>query len=110
LAIHKLERLKKCCSQFGARIFGLWRGFGEGAGLKDPATEPKRSQSPKRPLLQQSLPNGYNIFDNTLLRDIQTVANRFYFLTETSFWRIMRSDVDSNEQVDQGRHCVQAAL
>src|SRR5690242_4000684 len=45
-----LERLKKSCSQFGTRIFWLWRGFGERAGLNNPATEPKRSQSPKRPL------------------------------------------------------------
>jgi hypothetical protein len=29
-----LERLRKYCSQFGARIFGFWRGFGEEAGLK----------------------------------------------------------------------------
>ena len=35
---------------FGARIFGFWRGFGEGAGLNNPVTEPKRSQNPKRPL------------------------------------------------------------
>jgi hypothetical protein len=55
-----LERLKKYCSQFGARIFVFWRGSGEGAGLKNPVTEPKRpvrcslgeggSQKPKRPL------------------------------------------------------------
>jgi hypothetical protein len=25
-----LERLKENCSQCGARIFGFWRGFGEG--------------------------------------------------------------------------------
>jgi hypothetical protein len=42
-----LERFKKYCSQFGAGIFGFWRGFGEGAGLPNPATEPKRSQKPK---------------------------------------------------------------
>jgi hypothetical protein len=28
----RLERLKKYRSQFGARIFGFWGGFGEGAG------------------------------------------------------------------------------
>ena len=44
-----LERLKENCSHFRARIFGLWRGFGEGAGLQNPVTEPKRSQYPKRP-------------------------------------------------------------
>jgi hypothetical protein len=27
----------------------FWRGFGEGAGLNNPVTEPKRSQNPKRP-------------------------------------------------------------
>jgi hypothetical protein len=47
-----LERFKKYRSQFGARIFGFWRGFGEGAGLKNPVTEPKRSQKPKRPPLR----------------------------------------------------------
>jgi hypothetical protein len=36
---------------FVARIFGFWRGFGEGAGLKNPVTEPKRSQKSKRPLV-----------------------------------------------------------
>src|SRR5438270_435750 len=56
----ELERLKKYCSQFGARIFGFWRGFGE--GLKNPVTEPKRSQKPKRPLSQFPSPNGYSIF------------------------------------------------
>jgi hypothetical protein len=57
-----LERLKKYCSRFGARIFGFWRGFGDGAGLKNPVTEPKRSQKPKRPLSQFLWPNGYSIF------------------------------------------------
>jgi hypothetical protein len=61
-----MEHLKKCYSHFGARIFGLWRGFGEGAGLKNPVTEPKRSQSPKRPLSFFAFPNGYNIFENAL--------------------------------------------
>ncbi|MGA2871725.1 MAG: hypothetical protein ABSF34_21515, partial [Verrucomicrobiota bacterium] len=41
------EKLWPC----GARIFEFWRGFGEGAGLKDPVTEPKRGQNSKRPLL-----------------------------------------------------------
>ncbi|HEX4265546.1 MAG TPA: hypothetical protein VH597_14515, partial [Verrucomicrobiae bacterium] len=43
-----LERFKKYCSQFGARIFGFWQGFGEGAGLKNPVTEPKRRQNTKK--------------------------------------------------------------
>src|SRR5258708_1254603 len=34
----------------GGRIFGFWRGFGEGACPQWPVTEPKRSQNPKRPL------------------------------------------------------------
>jgi hypothetical protein len=63
----QLERLKKCCSQFGARIFGYWRGFGEGAGLQNPVTEPKRSQCTKRPPAPTILPNGYNIFENALV-------------------------------------------
>jgi hypothetical protein len=66
------EGLKKYCSQLGARIFGFWRGFVEGAGLKSPVTEPTRpvrrslgeggSQKPKRPLFSSSSPNGYSIF------------------------------------------------
>src|SRR4051812_31925108 len=58
---HPLERLKKYCSHFGARIFDFWRGFGEGAGLKNPVTEPKRRQKSKRPLSQSHFPNGYSI-------------------------------------------------
>jgi hypothetical protein len=57
-----IERFKKHCSQFGARIFDFSRGFGEGAGLINPVTEPKRSEKPKRPLLLYPLPNGYSIF------------------------------------------------
>jgi hypothetical protein len=34
--------------QRGFLVF--WRGFGEGEGLKNPVTEPKRRQKPKRPL------------------------------------------------------------
>ena len=62
----RLERLKKCYSQFGARIFELWRGFSEEAGLKNPVTEPKRSQSSKRPPSLFTQPNGYDIFENAL--------------------------------------------
>jgi hypothetical protein len=62
-----LERLKKYRSQFGARIFGFWRGFGEGAGLQNPVTEPKRSQKPKTPLALFFLPNGYSIFLTALI-------------------------------------------
>src|SRR3954469_7012209 len=40
------EKMQRCA----ARIFGFWPGFGEGAGLKNPVTEPKRRQNPKRPL------------------------------------------------------------
>src|SRR5882757_7439899 len=74
---------------FGARIFGFWRGFGEGACPQRPdcfarsarhywapdsqglgsQTEPKRSQNPKRPLLYSFLPNGYSISDNALTRN-----------------------------------------
>jgi hypothetical protein len=66
LLITSQERLKKCCGHFGARIFGFRRGFGEGAGLINPVTEPKRSQKPKRPLPRKAFPNGYNIFENAL--------------------------------------------
>jgi prepilin-type N-terminal cleavage/methylation domain-containing protein len=54
------ERLKQNCSRFEARIFGFWRGFGEGAGFKNPVTEPKRCQKPKRPLSLSSSSNGYS--------------------------------------------------
>jgi hypothetical protein len=57
-----LERFKKYCSRFGARIFGFWRGFGEGADLPNPVTESKRSQKSKRPLFLSTYPNGYSIF------------------------------------------------
>jgi hypothetical protein len=40
--IQKLERFKKYCGRFGARIFGFWRGFGDGAGLQNTVTELKR--------------------------------------------------------------------
>src|SRR5205085_8697234 len=65
-----LERLKQYCSQFGARIFGFWRGFGEGAGLNNPVTEPKRSQKPKRSRLHSSNPNGYSIVLTALASEI----------------------------------------
>ncbi len=45
-----IRAVKKILWSFGARIFGFWRGFGEGAGPLRPVTEPKRSQNPKRPL------------------------------------------------------------
>jgi hypothetical protein len=67
--------LKKCCSQFGARIFELWQGFGEGAGLENPVTEPKRSQSSKRPLSLTGLPNGYNIFENALEQNCSLIVS-----------------------------------
>jgi hypothetical protein len=41
--------------------------------LQNPATEPKRSQSPKRPLLLFLLPNGYSIFENA---PIEKMAGR----------------------------------
>jgi hypothetical protein len=44
-----LERFKKYCSHSGRGFLVFWRGFGEGAGLNNPVTEPKRSQNPKRP-------------------------------------------------------------
>jgi hypothetical protein len=69
-----LERLRKYCSQFGARIFGFWRGFGEGAGLKNPVTEPKQSQKSKRPLFQHSFPNGYSIFFAALKSECRAPA------------------------------------
>ena len=67
-----LERLKKYCShsERGFLGFGEWcrsSAFGEGAGLNNPVTEPKRSQNPKRPLLFLPQPNGYSIYENALV-------------------------------------------
>jgi hypothetical protein len=56
--------LKKSYSRCGARIFGFWQGCGEGAGLNNPVTEPKRRQKPKRPLAHLSQPHGYNFSEN----------------------------------------------
>src|ERR1700744_818228 len=71
-----LKRLKKNYSQCGARIFGFWRGFGEGAGWKPPVTEPKRSQKPKRPLAHPSphlsQPRGYRFSLNASISRFQT--------------------------------------
>jgi hypothetical protein len=64
-----LERLKKSCSH-------LERGFGEGAGLKNPVTELKRRQNQKRPLLYSILPNGYNIFENALAKTGETAPSK----------------------------------
>jgi hypothetical protein len=44
-----LERLKKYYSHSGRGFLVFWQGFGEGAGLNNPVTEPKRSQNPKIP-------------------------------------------------------------
>ncbi|HXT10141.1 MAG TPA: hypothetical protein VN873_01155 [Candidatus Angelobacter sp.] len=68
--------MKKYCSHLERGFLVFWRGFGEGAGLKKPVTEPKRlvrrslgeggSQNPKRPLPSSHFPNGYSIFENAL--------------------------------------------
>jgi len=44
----------------------FWRGFGEGAGLNNPVTEPKRSQKPKRPLSIGSPTHRYSFYGNAL--------------------------------------------
>jgi hypothetical protein len=96
----KLEHLKKCYSQFGARIFELWRGFGEGAGLNNPVTEPKRSQNSKRPFSLSILPNGYNIFENALMHFFQGKVSNRYSLNCASIstlykscWRLAQSEL-----------------
>jgi hypothetical protein len=60
--------LKKNCSHAERGFLSFWRGFGEGAGLKDPVTEPKRSQNSKRPLLLFPQPHGYSFSENALAR------------------------------------------
>jgi hypothetical protein len=50
------------------RFLSFWRGFGEGAGLKNPVTEPKRSQNSKRPFLLFFQPLGYSFSENALNR------------------------------------------
>jgi hypothetical protein len=56
--------LKKYCSHSERGFLIFWRGFGEGAGLKKPVTEPKRRQKSKRPLAPFNLPNGYSFSEN----------------------------------------------
>jgi len=68
--IKSLERLKKYCSRSERGFLVFWRGFGEGAGLNNPVTEPKRRQKPKRPLSLSLLPNGYSIFENALTHNL----------------------------------------
>ena len=75
-SIDALERFKKYCSHFGARIFGFWRGFGEGAGLQNPVTEPKRSQNPKRPPPSIVSPEWLQFFLN---RSRPEVSSQNYF-------------------------------
>jgi hypothetical protein len=36
-------------------FWAFWRSFGEGTGLKNPVTEPKRIQKPKGPLFTESI-------------------------------------------------------
>jgi hypothetical protein len=74
---------------FGARIFGFWQRFGEGAGSLQPVTEPKRSQNPKRPLPGSFPPNGYSISENApvlgwkkLLSLLRSETPRFFELAE----------------------------
>jgi hypothetical protein len=62
-----LERLKKYCSHSERGFLEFWRGFGEGTGSRNPVTEPKRRQKPKRPLLPSSFTNGYSIFEYALI-------------------------------------------
>jgi hypothetical protein len=69
-----LGRLKKYCSQFGARIFGFWRGFGEGAGWKNPVIEPKQSKKQKGPLSQFPSPIGYSISLTALKRTVSVAT------------------------------------
>jgi hypothetical protein len=82
-----LERLKKYCSRLGARIFGFWRGFGEGAGLNNPVIEPKRSQKPKRPLSPFSSPNGYSISLTALNSRVRLGPQCNNFNTSPKFFR-----------------------
>jgi len=41
-------------------------GFGDGAGLKNPVTEPKQSQKSKRPLFIEPPANRYSFYGNAL--------------------------------------------
>ncbi len=101
-----LERLKKYCGQFGARIFGFWRGFGEGAGLMNPVTEPKRSQKPKRPLSQFALPNGYSIS--------LTALARWKDRTKSAFSRFngfeLFGPLPQNPAIKRGQNCGKSDL
>jgi hypothetical protein len=76
-----LERLKKNCSHSERGFLIFWRGFGEGAGLKNPVTELKRSQKSKRLLVLFNLPNGYSFTENAL-------KNRLLNSPETGHGRV----------------------
>jgi hypothetical protein len=47
-------------------IFGFWRGFGDGADLNNPVTDPKRSQKSKRPLFFEPSAHRYSFYGNAL--------------------------------------------
>jgi hypothetical protein len=63
---NRLEPLRKYCRHSERGFLVFWRGFGEGAGLKNPVTEPKRRQKPERPLVLFNLPNGDSIYEKAL--------------------------------------------
>jgi len=53
-------------------FLGSWRGFGEGAGSKDPVTEPKRCQNPKRPLSPFFNHTATSFLNRSNLREVLT--------------------------------------
>jgi hypothetical protein len=61
---------------FGVRIFGFWRGFGEGTGSNNPVTESKRSQNLKRPLPSSIQPDGYSISLKALKASVASAGFR----------------------------------
>jgi hypothetical protein len=58
------ERLKKYCSHLERGFLGFGEALAKERVQRNPVTEPKRSQNPKRPLFLHFLPNGYSIFEN----------------------------------------------
>jgi len=63
----------------------FWRGFGEGAGLQNPVTEPKRSQNLKRPLTHLPQPHGYNFSSNAIKLLVLALALKFDVVTRADF-------------------------
>jgi len=62
MCFYNPERFKKYRSHSGRGFLVFWRGFGEGAGLKNPVTDRNEAKTQKDRRLISFWPNGYSIF------------------------------------------------